>query len=351
VQQRAPVRVRRRRQRAIGVAVLIVLAATAVGVPALTTDMAGCVRAAVSLWGWLSAGVSALTWPTLLCLTTVSGLHYIASTGSARAAAGVPLPFGELLAVQFAAAAANRLTPAGLGGATVMGRYFTCRSRLRPSQAVAAVSALAVLGSAADVLAFGILSGLGTLLGLGGAGAELPLLLSRFAGLVPLSGAKWIWGAAGAGVAVLVIVCTSRLREGASGRWIADALRGYHCTLGLLARQPGRLAALMGASASTTMLLAVGFAATSTLGSHALPSSSFFALMLGYMVASAAGNAIPVPGGIGAAELALMGVLIAEQMPVADALSTVLAFRLVTFWTPAVIGALLVRPLRRRGAL
>jgi uncharacterized membrane protein YbhN (UPF0104 family) len=262
----------------------------------------------------------------------------------------VPLPFGELLAVQFAAAAANRITPAGLGGATVMGRYLIRRSRLRPSQAVAAVSALAVLGSAADVLAFGTLFGLGALLG-SGAGAELPLLLSRLAGLVPLSGGRWFWGATGAGAAVLVILCTSRLREGARGRRIADALRRYHRTLDLLVRQPARLAALLGASASTTLLLAVGFAAISTLGSHALPSSSFFALMIGYMVASAAGNAIPVPGGIGAAELALMGVLTAEQMPVANALSTVLAFRLVTFWTPAVIGAFLVRPLRRRGAL
>jgi uncharacterized membrane protein YbhN (UPF0104 family) len=344
-------RQRHSRQRVIRVVVLVVLLLAGVSVPAVTGDWDMYGTAAVSLLSWLSAAVAALSWPVLLSLVAVSGLHYVAAAASARAAAGVRMPFGELVAVQFAAAAANRVTPVGVGGLTVLGRYVTRRTRLQPSQAAAAMSALAVLGGVADAVAFALLIGLGALLGLAGVSGEVPLLVNKFAGLVPVPSGGWPWVVIGAVVAAVVIVSTSRLRKHAVGHRIVEALRGYAHTLGVLMRRPGRLAALMGASASTTLLLATGFAAASTLGSRALPPSSFFALMVGYMVASAASNAIPTPGGIGSAELALMGVLVAARMPVASALSTVLAFRLVTFWTPAVIGAFLVRPLRRRGAL
>ncbi|MDQ1720703.1 MAG: hypothetical protein QOI26_437, partial [Pseudonocardiales bacterium] len=296
--------------------------------------------------------MSALTLPTLLCLILVSALHYGCAAAAARAAAGVPLPFGELVATQFASSAANRLTPAGLGGATVTGRYFVRRGRLQPTQAAAAVSALALLGSTADVLAFATVIGLGTAAGLAGASGEVPLLLSKVIGLVPVpTGSWWLWTAAGAASAIIAMACLQRQRTAAIARRLTGGLRTYRASLGSLVRRPGRLAALMTASAATTLLLAAGFAAAATLGPAGLSASTFCALMIGYMVAAAAGNALPTPGGIGTADAALVGVLVAAQLPVAHAVAIVLAFRLVTFWAPAVIGLGLMRPLRRRGAL
>jgi uncharacterized membrane protein YbhN (UPF0104 family) len=222
---------------------------------------------------------------------------------------------------------------------------------LQPPQAAAAVSALALLGVIADVLAFGAIMGLGTVSGLAGVTGEVPLLVNRIVGLLPAPSGWWLWVAAGGGLAVLATACVPRRRTGAILHGLAGGLRTYGVSLRALARRPSRLAALVIASAGTTVLLAAGFAAVATLGPTALPASSFCALMIGYMIASAAGNALPTPGGIGTADAALIGVLVAARMPVASAVASVLAFRLVTFWAPAAVGLCLVWPLRRRGAL
>ena len=305
----------------------------------------GVVSAVVT---WLAGAISALTWPMMACLVVVSAAHYIAAAVSTRAAAGVPLPFGELVAAQYAATAANRLTPVGLGGATMVGRFLVRRGRLQPAQALAAVSAVAVLGVAADVLAFALLIGVGTALGVSGASGEVPLLASKLTALAPAAGV--VWAIVGAiALTLAAVAATSRARRFAAR--IAPAVRTYANSLAALIVRPRRVATLMAASASTTVLLAVGFAGAATLGRAGLPLRLFGALMIGYMVAAAAGNALPAPGGIGTADAAFVGVLVAAGLPVAHALSAVLAFRLMTSWAPAAVGALLVRPLRRRGAL
>src|SRR5664279_5258338 len=114
---------------------------------------------------WVSSTVSALTFSTVLCLTLMIALQYLAAAVSARAAAGVELPFGELVAVQIAGTAVNSVTPVGVGGATLNGRYFARRGGLRPAQAGAAISVLAVLGGTSDVLAFAVMIGLGSVIG------------------------------------------------------------------------------------------------------------------------------------------------------------------------------------------
>jgi uncharacterized membrane protein YbhN (UPF0104 family) len=303
-----------------------------------------------AIGSWMSSAASALTWTTVLTLSLIISLQYVAAALSARAAAGVALPFRELVATQIAATAANSLTPVGLGGVTVTGRYYARRGRLQPSQAAAAVSALAVFGGAADILAFALLIGVGSLIGVAGASGEVPLLVDRLVSLVPRPSATWIWGAAVIFVVVL-LVTTSRLRRAHLVRRAADGARAYRRTISVLVRRPGRMSVLMSASASTTLLMAAGFAAIATLGPAALPVATFGAVMIGYMVASAAGNAVPTPGGIGTADAAFTGVLVAAHVPLATAIGTVLAYRLITFWAPVVLGAVLIRPLRRRGAL
>lgn len=273
------------------------------------------------------------------------------AAGVLHKSAGVALPFGELLTTQFAAPAANRLTPAGVGGATVIGRYFSRRGRLLPGQAAAAVSSLVVLGGFADLLAFAALIGLGTLLGFSGASGEVPMLVNRIVGLIPVSATWWLWVAAGSAMVVGAAAWLLRHRVGAMSRRIADAVRFHRTSLGALVHQPGRLATLVSASAGTTLCLAAGFAVAATSGPTGLPASNFCALMVGYMLAAAAGNAMPTPGGIGTADAAFVGVLVAAHMPAPTALATVLVFRVVTFWAPAVLGLCMMQPLRRRGAL
>ena len=94
----------------------------------------------------------------------------------------------------------------------------------------------------------------------------------------------------------------------------------------------------------------MGFAAAARLSPDA-PSAPFGALVVGYLIAAAAGNAVPLPGGVGSADAALVGVLVVAHQPAAAALATVLAFRLITFWVPALVGLFAAPVLRRRGAL
>jgi uncharacterized membrane protein YbhN (UPF0104 family) len=111
-----------------------------------------------------------------------------------------------------------------------------------------------------------------------------------------------------------------------------------------------RLAVLVTASASTTLLLALGFAITAELAPVS-PSVSFASLLVGYLIGGAVGSAVPVPAGVGATEAALVAVLVAGRMPLASAISSVLLFRVVTFWAPAVAGLVLARRLRRLAVL
>lgn len=299
--------------------------------------------------GWITRPLHAMSPLILACLVLVCVLHHTAAALAARAAAGVPLPAGELIAAQFAASAVNRLTPAGLGGTTLLGRYLHRRGGLAPAQATAAVSALAVLGGLADIAAFGALLAVGAVLGATSMTREAPALVTRLAHLVPTGALPWTAGAVlvAAGAAALL----ARRRLPGAARRIPDGSRRFLAQLTAVGRSPGRLVGLLTASASTTLLLAAGFAASAVLVPSGLPASDVGALMIGYMVAAAAGNALPTPGGIGSADAALIGVLAATSMPTATAVAVVLAFRAITFWAPAAVGLGALAALRRRGAL
>jgi glycosyltransferase 2 family protein len=67
-----------------------------------------------------------------------------------------------------------------------------------------------------------------------------------------------------------------------------------------------------------------------------------------YLAGSALGSAAPTPGGLGAVEAALSAGLTAAGLPGATAVSSVLLFRLVTFWLPVLPGWLCFGWLQRR---
>ena len=93
------------------------------------------------------------------------GLHYLLAGTALRAAAGTRLGRWETTLVQLAAAAANRVVPAGLGAAAVNVRYL-CRRGLTPAPAVGAVGAVGVLGALADGLLLLVVLLVGTWIGI-----------------------------------------------------------------------------------------------------------------------------------------------------------------------------------------
>jgi glycosyltransferase 2 family protein len=75
------------------------------------------------------------------------------------------------------------------------------------------------------------------------------------------------------------------------------------------------------------------------------------AIAVVYLTGTAVGSAVPTPGGIGAVEAALAAGLTAAGLHGSVAFSSVLLFRVVTFWLPVPVGWVALNYLQRREAL
>ena len=84
------------------------------------------------------SNLPAPSWPWVMVVAAAIGISYLFAALALQAAAGARLPLPRTVLVQLAAAAANRITPAGLGGAAVNARYLTRRG-LTAGRAAAAV--------------------------------------------------------------------------------------------------------------------------------------------------------------------------------------------------------------------
>jgi uncharacterized membrane protein YbhN (UPF0104 family) len=281
----------------------------------------------------------------LLLAATAS--HYVASGIALQAAAGVRLPARERYLSQLAAAAANRLTPGGVGAAALNARYLAQRGS-SGGTALAAIAAMQVLGAIADFVLLATLFGVGSMIGVVPAGSWSRLVHEASLPVMLLVHQPWLLGVVAMVAAVLVH--RRRARTVAPSTGLRGGITSVITAIRDLSKRPRDVATLMGASAWTTLVLGVGFAAS--VASVAGPSAwhSFLTLMIGYMVGTAVGNAAPVPSGIGTTDTALVGVVAASGVATHQAVIAVLIFRVVSFWMPAALGLIAGAALRRRGA-
>jgi uncharacterized membrane protein YbhN (UPF0104 family) len=289
---------------------------------------------------WSTSAAASLEWVSLALLVTCSALHYVAATGALQAATGRILPFGATTAAQLAASAANKVTPAGLGGSAVLARFLARRADVPTGQAVGAVAVLAAARAVAGGLTLGALA-----LVRPGARTEIVTLGHRLASPRTL---PWLAGSAGLVVALVAVAAVRRRRRAGAG---PSRLTGLGDPIRAVARCPRRLGGVLGCSMAQSVVLGVAFAAATEVVPGPHPHVPAVALVAGYLVGSAAAAAIPMPGGIGSAEAALTAVLVAAHVPFAHAVVDVTVFRVVTLWLPAVAGLPCAALLRRRGAL
>lgn len=285
-----------------------------------------------------------LRWQFSAILLTLAAAHYVASAAATRAAAGIRLPIRELLLVQFAAAAANRITPGGLGGNALTTRYLTRRG-LRLPASLGAISALVVFGALADLLVLIIMVTFGRWIALP---VGLSAIASRLRRLEPPSSvwhSGWLWVAAIV-VGALLWFLAQRYGERA---W--SFARDLLVPVRQLLTRPGRLCVLLIASGSTTLVLAFAFAATTTMVPGPHPHVGLGVLIVAFMLGSATASTVPVPAGLGSTEAALVAVLVGVGLPIGQAIQVVVIYRVVTFWAPAVLGVLVTRRLHRLGAV
>lgn len=118
--------------------------------------------------------------------------------------------------------------------------------------------------------------------------------------------------------------------------------------VGDIARQPSKMAELLGGSFAITMgcILALQ-AAIAAFGT----GPAFTSVALVYLVGSAVSSVAPTPGGIGAVEATLIAGLTSAGMPSPTAVAAVILFRLATFWIPLLPGWAALVVLQRSGDL
>jgi len=102
-----------------------------------------------------------------------------------------------------------------------------------------------------------------------------------------------------------------------------------------VAQQPAKLAVGIGGIA----LLNIAFCACLIASVYAFGgSANIWAISLVYLAGSTLGQAAPTPGGVGAVEAVMTAGLVGVGVDSAVALSSVLLYRLLTFWLPAIPG-------------
>jgi uncharacterized protein (TIRG00374 family) len=67
---------------------------------------------------------------------------------------------------------------------------------------------------------------------------------------------------------------------------------------------------------------------------------------MGYLIGQL-GGLLPIPGGIGGIDLGLIGTLVVYGAPAAATAAAVLAYRIILFWLPLLVGGIAFEGLRR----
>jgi uncharacterized membrane protein YbhN (UPF0104 family) len=298
------------------VAALVVVGLVAVLAPGLGEVRTLLGRAAP---GWLALAVA---------LEVGSSLSYVAMF---RPAFCERMSWRSTFEISLSELAVGSIVPASGAGGVALGAWFLTRSGM-PAQVVArrSVGFLLVKSS----VNFAAVAVIGVLLWLG-VGPELsPLLTILPAALaavtivgVPL-GASWL-ASAGARHA------TGKVRS------VAVAIRDGVGEAGRLLREHDAMlvAGAVGYWIFDNLVLLATF--------HAFGiSPPFMVVLMAYLIGQI-GGALPLPGGLGGIDGGLIGAMIVYGIDPAAAAAAVLAYRVILFWVPIVMGAPAFWSLRR----
>jgi uncharacterized protein (TIRG00374 family) len=246
--------------------------------------------------------------------------------------------------IAMAELAANSLLPAGGAGGLALGVWALRQAGMPTAHIARRTVAFFVVTSAANFFAL-IVVGLGVFVGIisGRSSAVLtlvPALITALGVLVVVLCPKLLRGLGERGA--------DAEREGWPGRvraalrtWLKAGADGVEQAIELLrAHSFGVIVGSFSYMAFDIAALGCGFAAVG----HVPP---FGTLVLGYLIGQL-GNLVPLPGGIGGTEGALIGVFALYGVNVADATAAVLLYRLFQLLLPPLLGAPAFVRLRRR---
>jgi uncharacterized protein (TIRG00374 family) len=265
-------------------------------------------------WGWVIAAV------------VVGQLPFFTQAVAARGACPRPIAYGPLAVLQFAIGFINLAIPSSAARIALDVRFFQ-RQGVPPA---AAVSIAAIDGFSGFLVQIALL--VATLVfGLG----QVELTFSPPSSSGGGSNLSWVIvaGVVLVVVAVIAVFAVRRLRERVVAR-VRPMLAQVRDTVRSL-RSPVKLAQLFGGSLANQLLFAL------TLGAclHAFGGRLNLAtLLVVYVGAALFGGMMPVPGGIGVMEAALIALMTAGGVTSPIATAAAVTFRLVTFYLPPVWG-------------
>jgi glycosyltransferase 2 family protein len=243
-----------------------------------------------------------------------------------------PIPYLPTVRMQFAASFVGRIAPANTGTLAV-GVRFLQRAGVDTAAAGTAVGLNALVSLAIHLA---LMAGFIAWTGTSGPGFSLP------------DANAWLIAIAIAGVVSgLVVTLVPALRRRILPP-LVQHLRTAGTSLADVVTDPLRVLALLGGA------VGLNFAFILTLGASIAAFGggvSFPEIGAAYLVAAAIGSATPTPGGLGAVEAALVAALSGYGMSSSAAVSSVLTFRLATYWLPMIPGWIMFQQMQRREEL
>jgi uncharacterized membrane protein YbhN (UPF0104 family) len=228
------------------------------------------------------------------------------------------------------------IVPASGAGGLALGAWILRRGGMPADQIARRSVAFFLLKSSVNFAAVAVIGGL---LAAGVIGPEQPLWLTALPAALALA-------------VIVAVVALGRLGEPAPARpgaerrrrWWTEARRalvgGIREAVALL--RAGDPAVLIGSLGYWVFDNAVLWATFRAVGA----SPAISVILMGYLIGQL-GGALPLPGGIGGIDVGLVGTLVVYGAPAAATVAAVLAYRVILFWLPLLIGTGAFWSLRR----
>lgn len=233
----------------------------------------------------------------------------------------VPLSTKRVIPSVLATTAANAVTPAGIGGTLVVMRIHK-RSGLTTEQAAAAAALRTAVGA--------------------GCATAVAAVLASTVGFerMPSKGtALVVFGAVLLAVSVVALVMPATRR-----RFLASVGKVTYALYDVVRRPRCCISLVVGCLGVTAGQLITLQGAVHAVGGHI----DTVHLLIALLGSAAARSALPLPGGVGPIEAALIGGLTAFGLDWTAAASAVAVYRTAGHWVPVLAGILSIRELHRR---
>jgi uncharacterized membrane protein YbhN (UPF0104 family) len=265
----------------------------------------------------LASVLRSANWHWSIAALALSAATYVAAAMSLSGFVTERLNFFRTLLAQLAGSFVTLVTPAAVGGAALNVRYLQ-RRKVPAAVAAASVGVAQVVAFVLHILLLVLFAAIA------GTATKESIRPPRWAYFV-------LAGLIVAALAVFVVPAGRRLLRARVSPMLGEVLP----QLLEVAQHPRKLAWGVGGALLLSAAYIFCLAASVAAFGRTVPIASIAVV---YLTGSAIGSVLPTPGGLGGVEAALTAGLTAAGMPGAVAVSSVLLFRLLTFWLPVPFG-------------